>query len=461
MTSGDEDHTPRFRTKVTFMKTWKPANPPSNRDRLELYALHKQAISGDAPTTVPSSVANSAPEKAKYQAWKSKQGMPMQQAMQQYMHEAERQIRMYGTTPSIPTGGSNSQQQQQQMVQSGDATNKSSNPQTPLNTPNGNSNSDGGSGGNDEANSGNGANSSGGGASSNGPATATATSRGLAAIPLLCAAACESRPGYIRRLGQTPSVDHGWWKRQEVLCAAPNSIMAIPESILLFIARLVEFISLAGQEEVLKRQRRQQQQRNQLAQRQNQTAVAASSASSSSAGSNATPADSKIKGPSLPIQILMLVPSPIIQAYLWPIHNCLLSLWMAIILVITLLSGAWRSLQTLIWGARRTGMALRTVWQSEIQGSTQAIHSLCQPYQAISCRLVGLVLLPISTIVGILHGILGGNDFYITLASMIFTLIMMATWWYWMICLPWLATCLLGTAFASGACFALIEFAGV
>jgi hypothetical protein len=35
------------------------------------------------------------------------------------------------------------------------------------------------------------------------------------------------------------------------------------------------------------------------------------------------------------------------------------------------------------------------------------------------------------------------------------------TWWYFLLVLPWLSACLLGTALSSGACFALIEFAGV
>ena len=39
-----------FRAKVEAMKAWRPASAVSNRDRLELFALHKQAVAGDAPS---------------------------------------------------------------------------------------------------------------------------------------------------------------------------------------------------------------------------------------------------------------------------------------------------------------------------------------------------------------------------------------------------------------------------
>ncbi len=78
------------------MKTWRPRNPPSNRDRLELYALHKQSVSGDAPpvTTAEeeessSSSSLSVADKAKLAAWRTKRGMVQADAMQRYVEECK------------------------------------------------------------------------------------------------------------------------------------------------------------------------------------------------------------------------------------------------------------------------------------------------------------------------------------------------------------------------------------
>ena len=68
---------------------------PQNRDRLELYALHKQAISGDAPASYPADGGTA--EKARYQAWKAKRGLTADEAMAAYIAECDRQVRVYGS----------------------------------------------------------------------------------------------------------------------------------------------------------------------------------------------------------------------------------------------------------------------------------------------------------------------------------------------------------------------------
>ena len=165
--SSKGDVTATFRAKVVFMKNFKAASTISNRDRLELYALHKQAVSEDAPSTFPAS-ANGA-ERAKYQAWRSKSGLTSETAMNLYLQESDRQIRVYGSVGTTNTSGETN------------STNTSSN-----NSQNSNNNSD-------------------------------ETPRGLAAIPLLCAAAAESRGAYLRRLSQTP-IEAAWCGREEPLC---------------------------------------------------------------------------------------------------------------------------------------------------------------------------------------------------------------------------------------------------
>lgn len=69
-----------------------------NRDRLELYALHKQAVSGDAPlsdndTSSQASGASGSPssvaDRAKLAAWRGKRGTSREDAMAGYVRECE------------------------------------------------------------------------------------------------------------------------------------------------------------------------------------------------------------------------------------------------------------------------------------------------------------------------------------------------------------------------------------
>jgi acyl-CoA-binding protein len=308
---------------------------------LELYALHKQAVSGDAPSTFSSTA--SGPERAKYQAWRSKSGLGQSEAMRLHLQESDRQIRVYGSA---------------------------ANPQTPQATPNTNN------------------------STGNPNESLTTTPRGLAAIPLLCAAAAESRPAYLRRLSQTPLAS-AWWGRQEALCGTPGTLSALPETIIIQLAKMVELWSLTS--------------------------------------------------------------SKVVSAFLWPLHNSLLALWILVILWLTLLTSSWSILQILVWGARRTGISLTRVWKDDLGLTTQCISGMCEPHQAMTCRLVGLTLLPVGWTVGLLKSMVGSMTF----ASTLFLASMLLTWWYWMLVLPWLSACLLGAAISSGACFSVIEFAGV
>lgn len=123
-----------------------------NRDRLELYALHKQAVSSDAPTSQSSSSkAKSPAEKAKLNAWRTKRGLSQAQAMTAYILEADRQLLVYGTLD-----GNTSNNTAQNIPQEDDDQYSRS-------------------------------------ARSGASGSVLLTPRGLAAIPLLCAAASESR----------------------------------------------------------------------------------------------------------------------------------------------------------------------------------------------------------------------------------------------------------------------------
>jgi len=340
--------TAAFRTKANQMKSWKPQSTPSNRDRLELYALHKQAVSGDAPVNVPVG-ANSVSDKAKYQAWRGKQGISQDEAMARYIEECDRQIRVYGNIPQNPTSSNT-------------------------------------------------------GGTSSGPVSGTHMPRGLAAIPLLCAAAAESRTAYLRRMANlTPRT--AWWSRQESLCATPGTIWSFPETCIITAASLVETGSL-------------------------------------------------MCGDVIPI-----VPVTVLRSLLWPIHNCFLSIWMAFILVFTALGSGFLSLQTILFGARRTGISLEQIWVEEIRPTVNAANSLCEAHQPMSTRLVGLALIPFGILVGLTEIVLSFTG--VLFGSLSYTAIYCMFTWYWFFVMPWMAVCLLWAAGISGIFFALIEGAKV
>jgi hypothetical protein len=225
--------------------------------------------------------------------------------------------------------------------------------------------------------------------------------RGLAAIPLLCAAASESRSAYLRRLANTQT-HLAWWSRQEPLCASPGSIGALPESILIGLASLVEYVSLSSEKYV------------------------------------------------------SILPAPIIQSWLWPWHNALLALWMGLIVSIT----AWTSLldlfKTVLWGSRATGLSLGHVWKDQVQWNATSVRSLTETHQPLSARLVGLAVWPLVGIVQVATWAPAGLP-----RSILYGVLLVMTWWYWVLTLPFMAVCMMGGALLLGNCFALIELAGV
>ena len=365
-----------FREKVKLMQTWKPGSTPSNRDRLELYAYHKVAVSGDAPSSLSNS-ANAA-ERAKYQAWRSKSGKSQEDSMRLYVQEADRQLRVYGSA-AVPIPHSNTYHTNQESMS------PNVNSRTPQTTP---------------------ANNNAGDSSS-----VSNIPRGIAAIPLLCAAVAESRKAYLRRLGQT-SIETAWWKRQESLCAPPGSLTALPESFLLSIARFIEHITL-------------------------------------------TPPGHGGGGVMLGgggVNVRNLIAS-----FCWPLHKCLLVCWMLIILYITTMRSSLNTCGIIVWGSRRTGLSLNREWIEIVPLVGHSIQIMCESHQPLTCRLVGLMLLPFSSLVSFINRTITN----ITLASSSMILILCVTWWYWLLTIPFLMGTLLCTAFSVGFCFVLIEFAGV
>ncbi|KAL7484618.1 hypothetical protein ACHAW6_010254 [Cyclotella cf. meneghiniana] len=411
-----------FRAKTNFMKTWRPQSPPSidpadccfsrlmtlfcctalhfaiecntnnnnnnnnvkNRDRLELYALHKQAVSGDAPTKNDSPDASVA-DKAKLSAWRSKRGLSQSDAMQQYVNECDRQIRVYGTRDAGETNGGAS-------MEAGNASREGtgSAPQTPFtnaatpqNTP---------ANLNDEDDN-----------------NVLLCPRGLAAIPLLCAAASESRTAYLARL-QVTAPNNGWWAKQEPLCLEMNNPLSFPEKLIIGLAEQVEKVSL----------------------------LVGNFLGDGHAVSTVSPR--------------------VVQAFLWPVHNIFLALWILWILTSTYLGSVAIMSQTLLFGAKRTNTPLGRVFLEEINPSARAVETLCEQHQTIGVRLTGLVLMPLMMLCDFSNSVV--NQAGILAGSLFFVLMGLLTWWYWICVLPWLAMCGVSVAVMSGWCFGLIELSG-
>ncbi|KAG0248842.1 Acyl-CoA-binding domain-containing protein 7 [Mortierella polycephala] len=65
------------------------ATSPDNNNLLELYSLYKQATIGDCTVARPTGLLN-AKEKAKWDAWKGKEGLSKEDAEKQYIALVEK-----------------------------------------------------------------------------------------------------------------------------------------------------------------------------------------------------------------------------------------------------------------------------------------------------------------------------------------------------------------------------------
>ena len=338
----------------------------------------RQAVSGDAPQRDPPNLSVS--ERTNLREWRKKRGLTQAEAKAAYISECDRQIRTYGTAPrtAAANGGGGSGSTANARGSGG-----RSGTQTPTNTPATPAE-----------------NSSGGGS--------LLTPRGVAAIPLLCAAAAESRISYLSRLKSTGRPENGWWRKQEPLCADPGSPLATPESAVLASASKVEELSLLI----------------------------------SSEWSGSVP-----------------LPPSVVQSFLWPLHNVLLAIWVLLIFICTHIGSGILLCKTTLLGARATGAPLGRIFSEDIGPASLAAQSLCEPHQAVAVRLTGLCLMPYVTqcnacrTVADRAGPVAGGMAYVLLSVM--------TWWFWLCMLPWFAFAEICTAVFLGWCFALIELAGV
>jgi len=334
--------------------------------------------------------------------------MSQADAMSAYISECDRQLKVYGTRDSS-SGSSTPQRsplrspmyaQQQSSSRSprrqdaANATAETTNtPGTPQNTPHYNNNNGSSSPSNNN----------------NNDQGVLLCPRGLAAIPLLCAAAAESRSAYLARL-QVTAPTNGWWAKQEVLCLEPTNPLSIPEKLTIGTATQIERLSLVV---------------------------------------------SDYLGDGKAVSIL----SPrVLQAFLWPVHNIFLCVWICLILTTTYLGSMVMMVQTLLFGAKRTNAPLGRLFMEEVAPCARAVESLCEQHQVIGIRLTGLLLMPLMMICDFTSSLV--NRVGILIGSMVFVGLTFSGWWYWLVVLPWLACCGLMLSIMAGNCFALIELAG-
>lgn len=326
--------------------------------------MHKQAASGDAPSETVA--ASSDADTAKFNVWRSKRGMTQEEAIRSYITECDRQMRVYGTaavsstqTPTTtPSEAQNADLQQPQQYH---------------------------------------------------PEVSAATSRGLAAIPLLCAAASETRPAYLSRLRTTSPTD-GWWSKQEPLCSEPSSLWATPETILLYLSTQIERFSLFV-------------------------------------------GGSDFKSYSLPLK-----PS-VLQSFFWPLHNALLAVWVAVIIICTVVGSLVILSRTLLYGSNTTHVPLERTLEDVVTPTGNVCNELCSPHQALSIRLVGLTLWPLVLICNVTDSL--EESVGTVLAAMFHVSLVVISWWYWIIIFPWLAFLGLCLSFTLGFGFFIIELAGM
>lgn len=230
--------------------------------------------------------------------------------------------------------------------------------------------------------------------------------RGLAAIPLLCAAASESKSAYLARLQMTRT-ENGWWAKQEPLCLESGNLLSLPERGVIFGASQVERLSLVLGDVL---------------------------------GDDGA-----------------VVNARVLQAFLWPVHNCLLAVWIALILTTTIVGSCVMTCRTLLFGAKRTNAPLGRVLLEEIAPTARAIESLCEDHQVISIRVAGLCLLPVMMTCDFVGSVAGRVG--VLVGSLCFVGVGLSGWWYWALVMPWLSLCALCLAMMSGWCFGLIEVA--
>jgi hypothetical protein len=250
--------------------------------------------------------------------------------------------------------------------------------------------------------------------------------RGVAAVPLLCAAASESFESYKIRVFHNRSIinnnnnnnnnsssnsnnndasssnssSNNWWRQQEPLCADPGTPLAFPEHLVLGIARKMEDWMYTYM---------------------NTTLVAAS----------------------------------------FPLHNVLIAIWILFIYICTFVGSATIVTKTVLLGPQRVGAgSIQDLFQQTILPLGASTLTLTHPRQALSVRTIGMLLMPLRYICQISTNIADSSNAMVLGASFyIWSGVM--TWFYWLSFLPWASVGMIWVSFMISACYAVIQVAEV
>lgn len=168
-----------------------------------------------------------------------------------------------------------------------------------------------------------------------------------------------------------------------------------------------------------------------------------------------------------------LLPTTMVQSFLWPLHNILLIIWILIIFLFTAAGTAIVAMRTMLLGRKVTGTSLEEIFVQEIQPLKEGVLGLCATHQGVGVRLLGLALYPMGLVCELTAGCRGAssgsssNDgsctrdgFWVYVALGVYTSVVTVTWWYWFVVLPWIATGGILVSLGLGWCFALIELSG-
>jgi acyl-CoA-binding protein len=365
-----------FLQKSRQMSAWQPVDSVSNRDRLELYSLHKQAANSDCDIPMPTSTSSTGgdigKDKAKWNAWKSKAGVSRGEAMQRYIDECDRQVRIYGskgTSGVVPPSGQSS-------VASA--------------SPNRNGGSSALTGGDQDVD------------DDSKIRTNTSTAQlGITAIPLLAAQASEPLASYLHRMAVTTSTTQTFWGMQRPVCTPastlnnpqgeepstnflhPTNIVSMMENVIIAAGRMIESLSLN--------------------------------------------------------RIIPFVPPSTAHAMLYPLNVALLTLYCAFIFLIATASNYGVLMKTILFGSKsnRGGTVLTEIVDYSITPTSRLSSSLSSGQYAIPIRILSLLLIPLPILSDLL---LAAKKTFGDLPSSVLWLIAMTmTGFYWIVVLPWFA----------------------
>ena len=336
-------------------------------------------MSGDAPDTMPykpntTSSNKSMADKAKFNAWKSKRGMTQEHAMMRYSEECERQLRLYGNSSS----DSNTSEEAKNKMNSKVKTSKKERNSIP---------------------------------------------RGIAAVPLLCAAAAETLEAYKARVLSSsiqPSRRSGWWRHQEPLCADPGTLLAFPEHAVIYTAQTF------------------------------------------------------VEQWVIPSSTVPTATEKVLIAASYPIHNILIASWVVFIYICTLMGSAAVIAKTLVLGKKRVQSgSIPDILEDTIEPLASSTLALNSTRQALSIRLIGfLVGTPMRLICRMSSSIAsafmvddsksGINSHMVVVAALFHTWACVFTWFYWLCVVPWAAVLgILWIGIGLGVCYGIIELAEV